>query len=388
MELAEAGQEVVLVEREDYLGGKVAEFNNYFPKLCPPSCGLEINYRRLRSNALISYYTGAKVKDICGSEGRFSVSLDLKPRLVNNRCTACGKCAEVCPVERRLKPGAEEGDRAAHIRDGLAFPMKYAIDPELCKGKSCGRCLEVCTYGAIQLDARSAEVVLEAGRIIVATGWELYDAGRLENYRYREEPDVLSNLEFEQMLSMCGKNKTELLRPSDGRKPRRIAFIQCAGSRDVKHLPYCSTVCCSASLKHVLTLDQDFPGIETEVFFIDMRLSGRNEKLLKVAEGRENIRLTRGKVGRINAAEESGELMLEVEDIARGSKRRAPFDMVVLAMGLVPSRLEADLKVNEFGFFKTEQQRGIIPAASCKRPMDVSSSVKDATAAALKAMQR
>ena len=123
VELAEAGQKVVLLEKEDYLGGKVAAFNNYFPKLCPPSCGLEINYRRLRSNSRISYYTGAIVKGICGSEGKYSVSLDLKPRLINNLCTACGKCAEVCPVERPGIPGRKKGEKAAFIRDGMPFPM-------------------------------------------------------------------------------------------------------------------------------------------------------------------------------------------------------------------------------------------------------------------------
>ena len=387
VELAEAGQKVVLVEKEDYLGGKVAEFNNYFPKLCPPSCGLEINFRRLRSNPLISYYTGASVKSICGSEGSYEVSLDLKPRLINNHCTACGKCAGVCPVDRPAPPGAKAGQKAAFIRDGLAFPMKYCIDPELCQGESCGLCLEVCEYGAIQLDATSAEVAIQAGRIIAATGWELYDAGRLENYHYREEADVLSNLEFEKLLAACSRDGSELLRPSDGRKPGRIAFIQCAGSRDVNHLPYCSSVCCSASLKHALTLDKEFEGIETEVFYIDMRLTGRNEKLLKVAEDKKTIKLTKGKVGRILSSGDGSDLVLEVEDITAGSKRRASFDMVVLALGLIPATLETDLEVNEFGFIKGEQGNGIIPTASCKRPMDVSSSVKDATAAALKAMQ-
>lgn len=213
VELAEAGQEVVLVEKEDYLGGKVAAFNNYFPKLCPPSCGLEINYRRLRSNPLISYYTGAIVKNICGSEGNYDVSLDLKPRLINNHCTACGKCAEVCPVERPIIHGRKEGEKAAFIRDGLAFPMKYTIDPELCQGESCGLCLEACDYGAIQLDATSAEVSIQAGMVIAATGWELYDAGRLDNYRHAEEADVLSNLEFERLLMACSRDGKELLRP-------------------------------------------------------------------------------------------------------------------------------------------------------------------------------
>lgn len=388
MELAEAGQEVVLIEKEDYLGGNVSHFNNYFPKLCPPSCGLEINFRRIRSNPRITFYTGASIKRICGQEGNYSVNIELKPRLINNHCTSCGKCAEVCPELRPVIPGRTTGEKAAYIRNGLAFPMKYCIDPDICKGETCGKCLEVCDYNAIQLDAESAEVVILAGKIIQATGWNLYDAAKLENYQYRAEADVVTNLEFEQMLAANNRENAKLGKPSDGQLPRHIAFVQCAGSRDINHLPYCSAVCCSASLKHALTLEEEYPDIKTEIFYIDMRLSGRNEKLLAVAEGKERIKLTKGKVGRILPTAEEKGLVLEVEDIASGTKRLAAFDMVVLAMGLTPAPIAADLQVNEYGFYLPDQTSGIIPTASCKRPMDVSSSVKDATAAALKAMQK
>lgn len=388
VELAEAGQEVVLIEKENYLGGNVAHFNNYFPKLCPPSCGLEINFRRIRSNPRITYYTGASVKKICGKEGDYSVNLELKPRLINNLCTSCGECAGVCPQERPAEPGRAAGEKAAFIKGGLAFPMKYCIDPEVCKGEACGLCLEVCEYNAIQLDAKNAEVLIQAGRIILATGWELYDASRLENYRYGEEADVVTNQEFEHMLAACTREKKKLFRPSDGQEPKRIAFIQCAGSRDINHLPYCSAVCCSASLKHALTLEAEYPGIESEIFYIDMRLSGRNEKLLNLAEGKERIKLTKGKVGRILSPDKSKGPVLEVEDIEHGSKAQAVFDMVVLAMGLTPAPFPADLQQNAYGFYRAGQDSGLIPTACCKRPMDVSSSVKDATASALKAMQR
>lgn len=387
VELAEAGKEVVLIEKEDYLGGNVSLFNNYFPKLCPPFCGLEINFRRLRSNPRITYYTGATVRNISGTAGNYSIKIELKPRLINNHCTSCGRCAEVCPQERPALPGRSAGEKAAYIKNGLAFPMKYCIDPEVCKGESCALCLEVCDYHAIQLDARAAELNIQAARIIVATGWQLYDPARLENYLYKQEADVVTNLEFEQMLAACTRDDVELTRPSDGKQPQKIAFVQCAGSRDVNHLPYCSAVCCSASLKHALTLESAYPELISEIFYIDMRLSGRNEKLLHYAEGKERVRLTKGKVGRILPSAEHKELVLEVEDIAGGGKRKATFDMVVLAMGLTPSPVAADLEENAYGFYLDKQPSGIIPAACCKRPMDVSSSVKDATASALKAMQ-
>jgi quinone-modifying oxidoreductase subunit QmoA len=387
VELAEAGRQVVLIERENYLGGNVSTFNNYFPKLCPPACGLEINFSRMRSNPRITYYTGARVTGICGSNGDFRVNIALQARLINNRCTACGLCAEVCPEERAVKLGSKAGEKAAYIRSGLAFPMKYSIDPQACKREDCGKCLEVCEYDAIQLNATAAEVNLQVAKILVATGWRLYDAARLDTYRYREEKDVVTNLEFEQMLAACTRENTTLARPSDGQAPSRIAFIQCAGSRDVNHLPYCSAVCCAASLKHALTLESLYPEIQSEIFYIDLRVSGRNELLLKEAGGKERIALTRGKVGRILPGEEGKNLVLEVEDMQEGTRREDAFDMVVLAMGLTPNPVEADLNVNDFGFYLPQQVAGIIPAASCKRPMDVSSAVKDATASALKAMQ-
>jgi quinone-modifying oxidoreductase subunit QmoA len=388
VELAEAGQPVVLIEKTNYLGGNVAGFNNYFPKLCPPSCGLEINFSRIRSNPRITYYTGASMRSICGSDGDFRVKIAVEPRLVNNQCTACGLCAEVCPEERPREAGRKPGEKAAYIPMGLAFPMKYSIDPLVCTREACGKCLEVCEYDAIQLNAVAAEVEIQVGKIIVATGWRLYDPARIENYGYQEAADVVSNLEFEKMLAACTRDHTRLSRPSDGATPRRIAFVQCAGSRDVNHLPYCSAVCCSASLKHALTLESQYPELYTEIFYIDIRLSGRNEKLLKELEAKDRIRLTKGKVGKIWQQYPGKQLALEVEDMGQGLRRKDHFDMVVLAMGLTPNHVEADLKVNEYGFYLSRQEPGIVPAATCKRPMDVSSAVKDATASAIKALQR
>jgi quinone-modifying oxidoreductase subunit QmoA len=385
VELAEAGREVVLIEKESYLGGRVSGFHNYFPKLCPPSCGLEINFRRIRSNPRITYYTGAEVTAITGSEGDFTVNLSLAPRLINNRCTACGKCAQVCPVALEAGPGGGAPRKAAYMNPSPAFPMKYTIDAELCLKDSCAKCLEVCSYDAIQLDASPAAISLQAGRIIVATGWQPYPAEKIGQYAYTEQPDVVTNIEFEQILSAARAENRKPGRPSDGTLPGRVAFVQCAGSRDQNHLPYCSAVCCAASVKHALTLAEEYPGMEAEIFYIDLRLTGRNEMLLRKAEGMQGITLTKGKVGKISGRE--GGLVLEWEDVMKGMKRTATFDLVVLATGMVPAAMIPPLRVNEYGFAETEQPEGIIPAATCRRPMDVSASVKDATSAALKAMR-
>ncbi len=163
-------------------------------------------------------------------------------------------------------------------------------------------------------------------------------------------------------------------------------FYTMCGIEGLNHLPYCSAVCCSASVKHALTLAEAYPEIETEIFYIDLRLTGRNEKLLRKAEKTGTITFTKGKVGRIGPGDESGRIILEVEDIMAGKKRMDSFDMVVLATGLVPNPLILSLAANEYGFYDTTQLQGIYPAATCKRPMDVSASVKDATAAAIKSM--
>jgi quinone-modifying oxidoreductase subunit QmoA len=386
LELAEAGQEVILVEKEPYLGGNVSRFHTYFPKLCPPSCGLEINYRRIRSNPRVAWFTGATLTRLEGEEGNFEAILSVQPQLVNDRCTACGNCAAVCPEQRIQGPGQTAVQRAAYIPPGITFPMKYTIDETVCLKQACGKCLQVCEPGAIELEATPGEIRKRVRAVIVATGWQLYDASRLENYRYRDEPDVVTNLEFEQILENAHREQHELTRPSDGRFPERIAFIQCAGSRDLHHLPYCSSVCCSASIKHVLTLAEKFPRVTSEVFYIDLRLTGRNEKLLTRVEKHRNITLTKGKVGKITRNSAEG-LVLEVEDVSCSMRRSSPFDMVVLAMGIVPNHLPLGLPVNADGFYLPDGSGRIVPAGSSKRPMDVASTVRDATSAALKTMQ-
>lgn len=377
IELAETGRKVALLEKEAYLGGNVARLNNYFPKLCPPSCGLEINYRRIRSNPRITCITGAEVKEVDGNQGDFKVLVKQAPQLINDQCTSCGLCTEVCPVEPIP---------AAYIKDGISFPAKYTIDPDTCLGESCAKCVEVCEYDAIKLAAKESLLELKAESVIVASGWESYEAGRIENFIYEGESDVVTNMEFEALLAECSMEGKKLLRPSSGLAPGSIAFVQCAGSRDVKHLPYCSAVCCAASVKHALTMAELYPDIKTEIFYIDLRLPGRNESLLNKAEAASSIKLTKGKVGRIEKGEDK--ILLEVEDILAGKKVSASFDMVVLATGLVPAKTIPGLDLNEEGFLEAVQKQGIYPAASCKRPMDVSASVKDATASALKSMRR
>ncbi|MCA1746143.1 MAG: heterodisulfide reductase subunit A, partial [Bacteroidales bacterium] len=214
-----------------------------------------------------------------------------------------------------------------------------------------------------------------------------FDAAGIAGLAYNQSPDIVTNVEFERLLSVTGPNGGSLVRPSDNVAPRSIAFVQCAGSRDRNYLPYCSAVCCSASLKHALNVTELLPETKVTIFYIDLRVAGRNEDFLNRVERTKNIRLVKGKVARVDAFGKAGQLTVEAEDIASGRKVHEAFDMVVLATGIVPANGVPGMRVNEEGFYSGAQDDGIYAAACAKKPMDVSASVKDATAAAIKAMR-
>ncbi len=412
VELAEAGREVILVEQSPFLGGNVVKMHNYFPKLCPPACGMEINFRRIRNNPRIRVLTGTTVQHISGPKGAMEVEVVTAPQRVNDYCTACGDCTEVCPVERPDNFNYGMGTtKAVYLSQPFAFPQKYTIDAEYCTGTACSKCVEACQYGAIDLQATTVQETLLVHAVITATGWKHYDPSGIGGLNYSLSPDIVTNVEFERMLSVTGPGEGKLLRPSDGKPPASVAFVQCAGSRDRNHLPYCSAVCCSASLKHALNVVELLPETNVTIFYIDLRVSGRNEDFLGRVEQADRISLVKGKVAVIEVSAESrgrgvvgtrlekreydtaaaagndSDLMVVAEDITSGKKIKKAFDMVVLATGIVPADGVPAMQTNAFGFYPAEQQEGIFPAACAKRPMDVSASVKDATAAALQAMK-
>lgn len=393
VELAEAGKEVILLERDSHLGGNVVKLHNYFPKLCPPACGMEINFRRLIHNSRIRIMTHTEVKSIQGERGNMQVEVVIAHQMVNDRCTSCGDCTAVCPVERPDSFNYNMGiTRAIYLPQPLAFPRKYEIDAKACQGPSCNKCVEACSYEAIDLQATAQHETLAVHSVIVATGWKNFDAAEIAGLAYNQSPDIVTNVEFERLLSVTGPNGGSLRRPSDNAAPGSIAFVQCAGSRDRNYLPYCSAVCCSASLKHALNVTELLPSAKVTIFYIDLRVAGRNEDFLNRVERTKNISLVKGKVARVDASGKAGQLTVEAEDIASGRKVHEAFDMVVLATGIVPANdLPTNgvpgMRVNEEGFYSGSQDDGIYAAACAKKPMDVSASVKDATAAAIKAMR-
>src|SRR5215470_8038124 len=215
-EALKAGNDVVIVERNPYLGGRVAQLYKYFPKLCPPYCGMEINLRRIKTNPQVRFHTMAEVESIRGSAGNFDVTVRLHPRYVNDRCTACNECVAVCPAERPDAFNFGMGTtKAIYLAHEMAFPMKYAIDDTACRLADCARCVEVCRYGAIDLAMASRAITLKVGAVIIATGWDPYDASRIDNLGFGRHPDVITNVMMERLAAPNGPTAGALLRPSD-----------------------------------------------------------------------------------------------------------------------------------------------------------------------------
>ncbi len=384
VEAAEVGYEVILVEKLPYIGGNVIKFHKYFPKLCPPYCGLEINFRRIKENPGISVYTSCEVKSIAGTKGNYSVELIKKPEYINSNCTACGECEKVCPVEIPDEFNSYmDKTKSIYLPHELAFPYKYNIDDNYCEKESCGKCLEVCKYYAIDLNAQPTNMMIKAGAIIFATGWESYNAMNISELRFGDHPDIITNVMMERIIAPNGPTKGKLVKPSDHKTPQKVAFVQCAGSRDENHLPYCSAVCCSASLKHALIIREKNPDAEVYIYYIDLRVTGRNEDFLNKVKEDKDIHLINGKIGKIEI--ENNELIIIAEDISVNKKIRSKVDMVVLATGIVPSGLNGiNVETDQYGFITSHEYYG---TGCAKRPIDVSASIKDATGMALKAIQ-
>jgi len=394
LEAAEVGYEVFLVEKNPYLGGRVAQLNQYFPKLCPPTCGLEINFRRIKDSLKINVFTLAEVEKVEGTPGNYDVTIKLHPRCVNENCTACNDCVDVCPVERSNEFNFGMDKTKAIFRPfEMSFPMRYAIDTSVCKGSECGKCVEVCKYDAIDLNMEAKTINLKVGAIVWATGWTPYDAGKIDNLGFGQFDNIVTNMMFERLASHNGPTKGKIFRPSDNKEPGSIAFVQCAGSRDENYLPYCSYICCMASLKQTTYVREQYPDAKVYIFYIDVRAPGqRYEKFYMQIKEDENVFLIKGKVAEVNEDPDSKNITVVAENAVTGEKIKQTVEMAVLATGMQPTtanlRLPADLKYTEDGFIINDFEKGGMFAAGCaNKPADVVSSNQNATGMALKAIQ-
>ena len=393
VEAAEAGYDVVIVEKEPSLGGRVVQLYKYFPKLCPPYCGMEINFRRIKDNPRIRFHTMAEVERIAGRPGDFDVTVRLRPRYVNDRCTACNACVAVCPVDRDNAFNFGMGKtKAIYLAHEMAFPMKYAIDEAACRLTECAKCVEVCEYDAIDLTMQPRTFALKAGAIIVATGWNPYDARRIDNLGFGKYPDVITNVMLERLAAPNGPTRGRILRPSNGQEVRSAVFIQCAGSRDLNHLAYCSGICCLASLKEATYLRERNADARAHIFYIDLRTPGTYELFAKKVLADGHITVTKGKVAKITEDPATRQLVVDAEDILAARKLQVTADLVVLASGMVSSQADGPtagpvvLDQDHF-VVDTEGSDGIFGAGCAKGPVDVATSVQDATAAAALAIE-
>ncbi|MEA2083380.1 MAG: NAD(P)-binding protein [Thermodesulfobacteriota bacterium] len=392
LEAAEVGKnDVFLIEKNPYLGGRVAQLNQYFPKLCPPSCGLEINFKRIKSNRSIRVYTMTEVTKVSGTPGNYEVELLTRPRYINSNCTGCNDCVEVCTDERDndFNFGMDK-TKAVYRPHEMSYPMRYVLDMDACSPENAQKIKEACKYDAVDLDMKPETVTLNVGSIVWATGWNPYDPTKMDNLKFNESDSIITNMMMERLASPGGPTEGKILRPGDNKEPESFAFVQCAGSRDENHLEFCSYICCMATMKQITYIRERYPEAKIYVFYIDLRTPGKYEKFREKVMKDENTSFIKGKVAEIKI-EDDGGVTVVAENAVTGNKVEQKVDLVVLATGMEPALKEQGaalgLQMDNNGFVIPDYDQGTISAGCAKKAADVVTSNQSATAAALKAIQ-
>jgi quinone-modifying oxidoreductase subunit QmoA len=333
------------------------------------------------------------VEDISGEAGNFKARIKIRPRYVTGEQSVDASVAEQLTSERAndFNLGMDQ-TKALYLPHDVAFPHEYVLDREALSDTDAATLTSVCPPGAIDLEMEEEEITVDVGAVIVATGWRPYDASKLDTLGFGQFKNVITNVMMERLASQGGPTKGEIIRPSDGKKAGNVAFVQCAGSRDENHLPYCSAVCCMGSLKQTRYLREKNENSKATVFYIDIRTVGRFEKFYHDMLDDENISFVKGKVAKITEDSDTGNLVLDVEDTISGENLHETFDMVVLATGIVPNTDELKIPIepalDDYGFIDgSTSAEGVFVAGCARHPCDVARSTKDATAAALKAIQ-
>lgn len=391
LEAAEVGNDVFLVEKNAYFGGRVAQLNQYFPKLCPPTCGLEINFKRIKDNRKIRTYTLTTVKSITGGPGNFEVQLETAPRFINSNCTACGDCALVCAdeIDDDFNFGMKKV-KAAYLPHEMAFPRRFVLAKDACTAATLSAVKAACKYNAVDLDMQPQTVTLKVSSIIWSTGWNPYDANKITNLNYNSSPAIITNMMMERLAADNGPTCGKIVRPGDNKEPASFAFIQCAGSRDENHLEHCSYICCMATFKHISYIRGQYPDAKIYVFYIDLRTPGKYEHFREKFMADPNTTFIKGKVADI-VAERDGGVTLVAENAVTGTKVHQKVDLCILATGMEPAlgaqgkALGVNMDGN--GFVVSDPEKGMISAGCAKSAVDVYSSGQSSTAAALKAIQ-
>ncbi len=409
LDVANGGYQVYLVEKTGSIGGRMAQLSETFPTLDCSTCILGPLMVEVYRHPKIRLLRLSKVEEVRGYIGNFKVRVRQEPPYVDEaKCNACGECAKVCPAE--LPNEFDLGltwRKAIYTPFAQAVPPAYVLDSKNCLGllpQACGECKKACDQfgtSCIDLDAWPQIHELEVGAIIAATGYELYDATKLTEYGYGIFPDVMTSLEFERMLSASGPTSGEIRRPTDGQTPREIVFIQCAGQREPERaLPYCSKICCMYTARHAMMFRHKVPNGQAYVFYMDIRAGGKGyEEFIKRCQEERGLLYLRGRVAKVYR--ENGKLVVKGVDTLSGKTVQINADLVVLAVGMIPSSethelasaLKASLDAN--GFFSEAHPKlrplesptaGIFLAGAGQAPKDIPETVAQASGAAAKAL--
>jgi heterodisulfide reductase subunit A len=405
LDIAESGYPVLLVEREAVIGGHMAELSETFLTLDRSTELLSSKVKEITEYSNVQVLTSSEVEDVSGYIGNFQATIKTKATCVDwDRCDGCGKCIDVCPVSVPFDREEPMGKKHAIYFPLLEVgPKKAVIDKTICRhfGGDCSECQKVCPKSAINFEQQDEKVEEEIGAIVVATGYSMYPKASIGEYSIGGCEDVVNGLQFERMLAAWERGERSLGRPSDGKEPKEVVFVQCAGSRDPEHaMPYCSRICCMYTVKEAMVYRKAVPQGQAYVFYIDIRTGGKGcEEFTQEAIADNRLVYMRGKVSKI--FKEGDKVMVWGVDTLIGKKVEIAADLVVLAAATVPSSGAKDLakrlkvSADEYGFFQEVHPKlrpvesptaGIYLAGAARAPMDIPESVMHASGAASKVL--
>jgi heterodisulfide reductase subunit A len=405
LDIADAGYKVDIVEKTPSIGGRMAQLDKTFPTLDCSACILTPKMVDAAKHPNITLHTYSEVEKISGYVGNFNVNIKKKARYIDmEKCTGCRICTDKCP-SKNAKSEFEEGLKnrgAVYIPFAQAVPNVPVIDADQCiklKTGKCGLCEILCPSGAIKFDDKDEILNEEYGAIVVASGYDIIDLDKFGEYQY-DHPDVITSLEFERITNAAGPTDGKFVRPSDGKRPKKVVFIQCVGSRDKteRGKTYCSKICCMYTAKHSMLIKEKYPDVEAYVFYIDVRTPGKNfDEFQRRAVEKYGVQYIKGMVGKIFP--EGKKLMVHGVDTMSGELLVIDADMVVLAAATKAKSDAVDLKrklniSTDINNFFTEAHpklrpvetasAGIYLAGACQGPKDIPETVAQSSAAAAK----